>query len=184
MKRTTIKELYADPERYAGQQITVAGWCRSIRASNVFGFAEINDGSTFPNLQIVFESEKIDNYRDVAKLNVGASISVVGNLELTPDAKQPLPDAKLTLPDAVVWSSDSRDYCRFAAVFQPEMPAGFQHQLPGRQEPCFYASAFHMHFYNKKANHMTSCYILLNTYNNYGLSHTQSFAGKSQQFLS
>ncbi|MDD6799954.1 MAG: asparagine--tRNA ligase [Firmicutes bacterium] len=89
MKRTTIKELYADPERYAGQQITVAGWCRSIRASNVFGFAEINDGSTFPNLQIVFESEKIDNYRDVAKLNVGASISVVGNLELTPDAKQP-----------------------------------------------------------------------------------------------
>ena len=44
MKRTTIKELYASPEKYADRKVTVAGWARSIRASNAFGFIELNDG--------------------------------------------------------------------------------------------------------------------------------------------
>ena len=57
MERTTIKSLFADPAAYAGQQITVAGWARTIRASNAFGFIELNDGSYFTNLQIVFAHE-------------------------------------------------------------------------------------------------------------------------------
>ena len=47
MKRITIKEIFASPEKFAGQKITVAGWARTIRASNVFGFIELNDGSFF-----------------------------------------------------------------------------------------------------------------------------------------
>ncbi|MBQ7125198.1 MAG: asparagine--tRNA ligase [Clostridia bacterium] len=89
MKRTTIKELYLSPEKFAGNKITVAGWCRSIRSNNNFGFIDLNDGSTLPCLQVVFEAEKIENYKDVAKQNVGASVAVTGLLELTPDAKQP-----------------------------------------------------------------------------------------------
>lgn len=89
MKRLTIKEIYKSPEEYAGKAVTVAGWCRSIRASNLFGFIELNDGSTFPNLQIVFEDGKIDNYKLISKQNVGASVVVEGILELTPEAKQP-----------------------------------------------------------------------------------------------
>ena len=89
MKRTTIKELYSDTEKYAGKSVTVAGWCRSIRASNVFGFIDLNDGSSLPNLQIVFEEAKLDNYKNISALNVGASVVVEGILELTPDAKQP-----------------------------------------------------------------------------------------------
>ena len=89
MKRITIKELYADPQKYAGQTITVCGWCRSIRASNVFGFLDVNDGSAFRTLQIVFEAEKLENYSEIASQNVGASISAEGILELTPEAKQP-----------------------------------------------------------------------------------------------
>ncbi len=89
MKRVTIKELFASPEKYAGQKITVAGWARSIRASNVFGFIELNDGSTFPCLQVVFEDSKLDNYKEIAKQNVGASFACEGILELTPEAKQP-----------------------------------------------------------------------------------------------
>ena len=65
MKRVTIKELFASPEKYAGQKITVAGWARSIRASNVFGFIELNDGSTFPCLQVVFEDAKLENYKSM-----------------------------------------------------------------------------------------------------------------------
>ncbi len=88
MKRVTVKELYASPEAFADKTITVCGWCRSIRANNHFGFIDLNDGSTLPCLQVVFEAEKIDNYEDVAKQNVGASFAVTGTLVLTPDAKQ------------------------------------------------------------------------------------------------
>ncbi|MCQ2426733.1 MAG: asparagine--tRNA ligase [Lachnospiraceae bacterium] len=89
MKRTTVKELFAAPEKYAGQTVTVCGWCRSVRASNVFGFIDLNDGSVLTNLQIVFEDAKLDNYQAIAKLNVGASVVVEGELVLTPEAKQP-----------------------------------------------------------------------------------------------
>ena len=89
MKRTTVKELFAAPEKYAGQIVTVCGWCRSVRASNVFGFIDLNDGSVLTNLQIVFEDAKLDNYQAIAKLNVGASVVVEGELVLTPEAKQP-----------------------------------------------------------------------------------------------
>ena len=59
MKRTTIKELYKTPDSFAGQKITVGGWVRTLRASNVFGFIELNDGSCFKNLQVVFEEQFI-----------------------------------------------------------------------------------------------------------------------------
>ena len=89
MKRTTVKELYASPAKYADQTITVCGWCRSVRASNLFGFIGLNDGSTLPNLQVVFEDSRIDNYKEIAKLNVGAAVCVTGTLVLTPEAQQP-----------------------------------------------------------------------------------------------
>ena len=45
MERITIKQLFSDPQSYADRVITVAGWARTIRASNAFGFIELNDGS-------------------------------------------------------------------------------------------------------------------------------------------
>ena len=89
MKRITIREIFTSPDTYADQSITVAGWVRTIRASNVFGFVELNDGSYFKNLQIVLENEKLDNYKEIAKQNVGASLIIKGILVLTPEAKQP-----------------------------------------------------------------------------------------------
>ncbi|MBR7185411.1 MAG: asparagine--tRNA ligase [Clostridia bacterium] len=89
MERTTIKALFADPAAYAGQQITVAGWARTIRASNAFGFIELNDGSYFTNLQIVFEDSILENYREIARQNVGCAFVIHGEFVLTPDAKQP-----------------------------------------------------------------------------------------------
>ncbi|MBO4212860.1 MAG: asparagine--tRNA ligase [Clostridia bacterium] len=89
MKRTYVKELFSEPKKFADKTITVAGWARTIRSSNAFGFIELNDGSFFSNLQVVFESEKLDNYKDIAKQNVGCSLIVTGKLVLTPDAPQP-----------------------------------------------------------------------------------------------
>lgn len=71
-----------------GESITVSGWVRTVRVSKNFGFIELNDGSCFKNLQIVIEQDKLDNYAEVSKLNVGAAVSVSGVIEETPQAKQ------------------------------------------------------------------------------------------------
>ena len=90
MERITVKQIFTDPAAYAGKEITVAGWARTIRASNAFGFIELNDGSYFTNIQIVFEESKLENYKLIAKQNVGCSLVIKGIVELTPEAKQPL----------------------------------------------------------------------------------------------
>ena len=90
MERITVKQIFTDPAAYAGKEITVAGWARTIRASNAFGFIELNDGSYFTNIQIVFEESKLENYKLIAKQNVGCSLVIKGVVELTPEAKQPL----------------------------------------------------------------------------------------------
>ncbi len=89
MKRVCIKEIYRDMAAFDGKTITVAGWARNIRASNAFGFVELNDGSYFKNLQIVLEDEKLSNYKEIAHQNIGCALIVTGVLVLTPDAKQP-----------------------------------------------------------------------------------------------
>ncbi len=87
--KTVIKNLYRDTKTYGGNEVTVSGWVRTVRASNNFGFIELNDGSFFSSVQVVIEADKLDNYNELAKLNVGAAITVTGILELTPQAKQP-----------------------------------------------------------------------------------------------
>lgn len=90
MQRTEIKWLWQNAAELADKQVTVGGWVKTIRDSKQLGFIELNDGSNFNNLQIVFEDSKIDNFKDVTKFNVGAAIIVTGAVVLTPNAKQPL----------------------------------------------------------------------------------------------
>lgn len=89
MKREFIRSIYADKAAFAGKTVTLGGWARSIRDSKAFGFIDLYDGSCFGTLQVVFEREKIDNYDEIAKQNVGAALVVTGVIELTPEAKQP-----------------------------------------------------------------------------------------------
>ncbi len=89
MERLEIKKLYECPESYSDKTVTVCGWVKTLRDSKAIGFIEINDGSCFKGVQIVFEAEKLENYKEIAKLNVGAAIRVTGKLILTPQANQP-----------------------------------------------------------------------------------------------
>lgn len=90
MDRLVIKQLFENKNEFANKQVTVCGWAKTIRNSKVFGFIELNDGSCFKSLQIVFEQDKIDNFDEVAKLNVGSAVVVTGTVVLTPENKQPL----------------------------------------------------------------------------------------------
>ncbi len=89
MERTEISKLYADPQSFGGKTVTVCGWARTIRDSKALGFIDLNDGSCFKGVQIVFEADKLDNYKEIAKQNVGAALNVTGTMLLTPEAKQP-----------------------------------------------------------------------------------------------
>ena len=90
MKRTEIARIFADMDQYGGQDVTVCGWARTIRDMKNFGFIELNDGSCFKSIQIVFEEATLENYKEIAKQNVGAALVVHGKVVLTPQAKQPL----------------------------------------------------------------------------------------------
>ena len=87
--QTTIKQIFRQPEDYYGKRILLSGWIRSNRDSKSFGFIELNDGSFFKNLQIVFTEEKLNNFREVGKLGVGTAIFAEGILTESPGAKQP-----------------------------------------------------------------------------------------------
>ena len=84
MKRTEIRQLFAAPESFDGAEVTVCGWVRTIRDSKAIGFIELNDGSAFKNLQIILETEKVSNFAEIVKLNVGSAICVRGRVILTP----------------------------------------------------------------------------------------------------
>ncbi|MBR6737778.1 MAG: asparagine--tRNA ligase [Clostridia bacterium] len=89
LKRTCLKEIFNNSQAFEGKLVTVMGWARTIRDSKAFGFIELNDGSSFKSVQIVFERAKVGNYDDIARQNVGASLKVTGTVILTPNAKQP-----------------------------------------------------------------------------------------------
>ena len=107
MERTLVKGIYENPEAFSGQTITVGGWARSLRDSKAFGFIDLNDGSCFKNIQVVFEREKIANYDEIAHQNVGASLIVTGVLVLTPESKQPF---ELKATEIAVEGVSSPDY--------------------------------------------------------------------------
>lgn len=87
MKRTTIKQLHDSYSTTKGS-VTICGWARSIRDSKVFGFIDLNDGSSFVGVQIVFDNT-LPNFEEIAHSNVGCALVVEGNVVLTPQNKQP-----------------------------------------------------------------------------------------------
>ena len=89
MKHHEVAAFYKDLDAYAGQTVTVCGWARSIRDSKTLGFIDLNDGTAFKGVQVVFEEGKIGNFKEIAAQNVGAALVVTGQLIATPEAKQP-----------------------------------------------------------------------------------------------
>ena len=89
MQRTEIKSLFSAVADYIDSEVTVCGWVKTIRQSKTLGFIELNDGTSFQNLQVVFEPSVVKNYDEIAKQNVGAALVVRGHVLLTPNAKQP-----------------------------------------------------------------------------------------------
>ena len=88
MREISIRDLYKQTEKYVDQEITLEAWVKTLRDSKAFGFIEINDGTFFKNVQIVF-TDKLSNFEKVKKLTISSTIKVTGKVVLTENAKQP-----------------------------------------------------------------------------------------------
>jgi len=87
MATKTVKELLKDSA--VRTEITVKGWIKTRRDSKTFSFAELNDGSTRENLQVIFEAGNGDFTAVLPRLVTGASVAVTGDLREAPaGAKQ------------------------------------------------------------------------------------------------
>ena len=88
MENVLVKELYRNTNEFSNKSVTLQGWVRTVRDSKTFGFIELNDGSFFKNVQIVF-NDTLNNFSDICKLTISSAISVTGKLVITENAKQP-----------------------------------------------------------------------------------------------
>jgi len=88
MKKITVKSLYKETDNYVDKEITIEAWVKTVRDSKTFGFIELNDGTFFKNVQVVF-TDKLENFDEIKKLTLSSSIKVTGKFVLTENAKQP-----------------------------------------------------------------------------------------------
>ena len=84
-----IKQLFKDYQSFSDKEVMIKGWVRNNRAQKEFGFIDLNDGTSFESIQVVYEDQKLENFKEASKYNVGSAITVIGQLVLTPSMKQP-----------------------------------------------------------------------------------------------
>ncbi len=106
MTSVMIKDIYRQTEKYLDKEVKISGWIRTVRASKKFGFIEVNDGSFFKSLQVVFD-ESLENFKELSKLSISSGISVSGKLVETPNAKQPF---EIQATEVIVEADSESDY--------------------------------------------------------------------------
>ena len=106
MELMNIREIFRNKDEYIGKTVHIGGWVRSNRASKNFGFLVINDGTFFEPVQVVY-ADGLDNFAELAKINVGAAVIVTGKLELTPGAKQPF---EIQAEEVMIEGASEPDY--------------------------------------------------------------------------
>ena len=106
MNNLVIKDLFRNTSEYANKTVTLEGWVKTVRDSKTFGFIELNDGSFFKNVQIVF-TDKLANFSELVKLTISSAIKVTGTLIITENAKQPF---EIQADEVIIESLSPADY--------------------------------------------------------------------------
>lgn len=88
MEFVTVRQIFRETDTLLNKKIKVGGWVRTIRDSKTFGFLELNDGTFFKNLQIVFD-DTLPNFQEITKYTISSALIIEGELVESPGAKQP-----------------------------------------------------------------------------------------------
>jgi asparaginyl-tRNA synthetase len=88
--RTKIRQLLYKTDHAAliGQEHTVKGWVKTVRSQKNLTFVEVNDGSSFGNLQILIEAGLKGVEKILPQLTTGASVSITGVIAQSPGQDQ------------------------------------------------------------------------------------------------
>ncbi|MDR1598842.1 MAG: asparagine--tRNA ligase [Oscillospiraceae bacterium] len=127
MPKLTVRELYAAPPTEPLHDVTVSGWVRSIRDSKNFAFIALSDGTRQQPLQVVAEPDKVANYKEAARQNVGAALTCAGTIIPTPDRKQPF---EMQAASIVVEGASTMDYPLQKKGHSLEFLRGIAHLRP------------------------------------------------------
>ncbi len=125
MKLTEIRKLYRGGYESAAE-VTVGGWIRSIRDSKTFGFIMLSDGTYFKPVQIVYD-DKLPNFAEISKLNVGSAVIVSGRVVVTPEAQQPF---EIHADSVAVEGASTPDYPLQKKRHSPEFLRTITHLRP------------------------------------------------------
>ena len=88
MSIISIKEIHRHYSDHLNSEINVVGWVRTVRSSKDFGFIELNDGTFFKGMQIVFDGN-LSNFSEIEKTTLGSALEITGILVESPAAGQP-----------------------------------------------------------------------------------------------
>lgn len=106
MSYRAIKNIYRESDKFINQDIKIGGWVRTVRVSKGLGFIEINDGTFFKNVQIVFD-DNLSNFSEIEKVSVGSSLKISGILVESPAPGQPF---ELKASDIKILNLSPLDY--------------------------------------------------------------------------
>ncbi len=104
--KLSIKDIFRNSENYLEKEVVLQGWIRTSRSSKAFGFIELNDGSFFKNIQIVYD-DSLTNFAEVEKFAIYSALTVRGKLISTPGAKQAF---EIKAEEIILEGSSTSDY--------------------------------------------------------------------------
>lgn len=104
--RLSIKEILKNSKDFIDKEVEIEGWIKTRRSSNKFGFIELNDGSSFDTLQVVYD-DALDNFAEINKFSLSSSILVKGKIVESPGAKQ---DVEIHADSVELLFASSSDY--------------------------------------------------------------------------
>ena len=79
MEKVLVKKLYRETSSFMNKEVEISGWVRKIRVSKGFGFIEINDGSFFKGVQVVFD-ESLSNFDEISRVSIASSLIIKGQI--------------------------------------------------------------------------------------------------------
>ena len=82
-----IRQLHEKYDSLMGKEIELNGWIKSNRDQSSLGFIDLNDGTSFKGVQVVYTPE-LKDFDDICKLQVGSSVNVKGVLVKSEGANQ------------------------------------------------------------------------------------------------
>jgi len=88
MEIKTVREIYRGGAELLGQTVSVQGWVRTARESKAVAFIELNDGSFFKNLQVVYDPN-VAPFNDMTHPTTGSALTIQGELVESPKPEQP-----------------------------------------------------------------------------------------------